>query len=111
NLSSKRKNSQNIFAPPFLVFRLSGGGFGLARESEEVDVFEIGVVLRETFAGARVTVDADFVEAADEMRRHDIEVGVNGGEFGVGADHFAPDFAAERVEGFGRRAFQQELAV
>src|ERR1700722_4512494 len=108
NFNSKRKNSQNIFISPlYSVRRL--GGVGLFGESEEVDVFEIGVVLSEAVAGIGVAVNANFVQAADEVRGDDVEVGIDRGKFGVGADDFAPEFAAERVECFGGRAFDQEL--
>src|ERR1700722_17804107 len=62
-------------------------------------------------ARAGVPVDADFVEAAGERGGNYVEFRVDGGEFGVGADDFAPDFAVEMVEGFGGRAFDEKLAV
>src|SRR5580698_9930832 len=45
------------------------------------------------------------------MRGDDVEVGIDGGEFGVSADDLAPEFAAERVESFGGRAFDEKLTV
>src|SRR5471032_11343 len=94
-----------------VVVSFAGSVGCVAGEVQEIDIFEAGIHRVEALAGTGIGIDADLMQAADEMRGDDVEGGLKGAQLIVGRDDFGPDLSAQGFERFGGRAFEEELAV